>query len=223
MTVFPSVQSSYGRFVFTSVLLIIGAFFPDSIIRVGAQIPVRTTLVVYADHHLGVAEWTALTSEVERSQAEYAAEVPRLGEAVDLIRGEDVAPGVTVQGGIAVFLHGECKLMPNPKHFVQGALGWIPVVQGRIQPFIHVNCDRIVEMLGPLALGMHQQRRETVMAEAMARVILHEWIHFAAQTTGHVERGITKSQFLVSDLLADDVEFRPQARRHREIKRQAGL
>ena len=113
--------------------------------------------------------------------------------------------------------------MPGTKHEVTGALGWVPVVRGRIQPFIHVDCDRIEEMLAPLALGMHQQRRETVMAEAIARVILHEWIHFAAQTTGHVERGVTKSQFLVSDLLADDAEYQPHRRIRREKKRQSGM
>ena len=224
MTVFPFMQS-HRRFVCASFFLMFGAFFPGSSIPIRAQnSSPRTTLVVYADHKLGIAEWTALTSEVERSRSEYAAEYPRLGEGFDAVQGDEIEPGIRIQNSIAVYLHGECNLMPSTKHVVQGALGWVPVVQGRIQPFIHVSCERIEEMLGPLALGMHQQRRDKVMAEAIARVILHEWIHFAAQTTGHVEHGITKSQFLVSDLLADDTDRQPQRRHnHHETKRQSGL
>lgn len=223
MTVLPSVQS-YRRFVCASALMMFGAFFPGSSIPIRAQSPSpRTTLIVIADHKLGVSEWSALTSEVKRSEAEVSAQVPELGPEVDVVRAEDFAPGAKVASAISVYLHGECALMPSTKHVVQGALGWVPVVQGRIQPFIHVSCERIVEMLGPMALGMHQQRRDTVMAEAIARVMMHEWIHFATQTTTHVERGITKSQFLVPDLLADDVEFQPQRRHHPDSKKQSGF
>jgi len=46
------------------------------------------------------------------------------------------------------------------------------------------------------------------MAEAMARVILHEWVHIATQSAHHGSHGVTQSVFGLQDLLADDVEVR---------------
>jgi hypothetical protein len=63
-------------------------------------------------------------------------------------------------------------------------------------------------MLGPLALGMDRSHLDNVMAEAIARVILHEWIHIATQSASHGANGITKPQFVVRDLLAGDAEGR---------------
>ena len=38
------------------------------------------------------------------------------------------------------------------------------------------------------------------MAHAVARVILHEWIHIATQNSGHSSYGLTKARFGVDDL-----------------------
>jgi hypothetical protein len=46
------------------------------------------------------------------------------------------------------------------------------------------------------------------MAEAMARVIMHEWIHIATQSARHGHRGVSKSIFSVRDLLVDDDDVR---------------
>jgi len=46
------------------------------------------------------------------------------------------------------------------------------------------------------------------MAEAMARVVVHEWIHVAAQTDRHGQEGITKASFDVGDLMS---EAKPRA------------
>ena len=88
-------------------------------------------------------------------------------------------------------------------------------MKGQIQPFIHVSCERIVNMLAPIALGRNQNRRNTVTAEAMARVIVHEWIHVATQKAGHGKNGLMQSQFELGDLLADDEQLNPmQEARH---------
>jgi hypothetical protein len=51
---------------------------------------------------------------------------------------------------------------------------------------------------------MGADRRKTVMAGAIARVIVHEWIHIAAQSSSHTERGIEKAQYGVTDLMAGE-------------------
>ena len=174
----------------------------------------RTTMVVFSDHPLDVGQWSVLVAELRRGRADLAEFIPimRSDIDIDVLQGRDVSPGLVVQKAISIFLKGDCTLMPRSRKFVEGALGWVKEVHGRIQPFVHVECDRIVEMLGPLALGMNRSRRDTVMAEAIARVILHEWVHIATQQAGHGRSGITQAQFQVSDLLADDEQFNPRGR-----------
>jgi hypothetical protein len=75
-------------------------------------------------------------------------------------------------------------------------------VDGRIAPFIHVDCTRIGQVLGPQALGLDRDRRNSLMGGAIARVVLHEWIHIATQSSSHAQRGISKAQFGVADLTA---------------------
>jgi hypothetical protein len=124
---------------------------------------------------------------------------------------------------ISVKLIGDCTLMPGPRRTVNGALGWVKKVDGEIQPFIHVNCERIAEMLEPIALGMDRERRNTVMSEAIARVIAHEWIHIATQDANHEKNGVMQSQFQISDLLADDNSAYPRRRMERGKKRSSGF
>ncbi len=183
----------------------------------------HTTFVVFADHHLDDDQWMALVAELRRSQEDPATRVPTLAGDFEVLRGEDVVPGIHVENGISVFLHGDCTLLPAKRQWVTGALGWVPVANGRTQPFIHVECTRIAEMLGPLVLGMHRDRRNSVMAEAVVRVLIHEWIHVATQTVKHTKEGITKSGFTAADLLAEDNEIHPRPQTGNSKRRQAGL
>jgi hypothetical protein len=91
---------------------------------------------------------------------------------------------------------------------VTGALGWVYRVHGQIAPFIHVDCEEITQILGPLALMLTTSRRDQIMAEAIARVVLHEWVHIATQSAAHARDGVAKSSFGIPDLLADDREYR---------------
>jgi hypothetical protein len=56
-------------------------------------------------------------------------------------------------------------------------------------------------MLAPHALGYNRDERNRMMAVAIARVILHEWMHIATQSSHHSEHGLTKAHFGVADLL----------------------
>ena len=70
-----------------------------------------------------------------------------------MLRGRDLVTGVSVDQVISVSVIGDCTLLPGPRRMVNGALGWVKKVDGEIQPFIHVSCERIVEMLQRMALG----------------------------------------------------------------------
>ena len=182
----------------------------------------HTTMVVFTDHAMDDDQWSALVRELQRADVRLETAARELGGGLEVLRGRDLVTPVSVDLVISVSVIGDCTLLPGPKRVVNGALGWVKKVDGEIQPFIHVSCERIVEMLQGMALGMNRDRRNTVMAEAIARVIAHEWIHIATQNAGHQKSGVMESEFLVSDLLTDDAVY---PRRHvgREKKHAAGF
>jgi len=219
MTASPGTQSFRRDVVnaaFTILLWLLAGWFYCGRANAATALPAEhTTFVVYADHRMPDEEWTDLVAALRRAQEEIAAATPALAGGVEIVRGDQVRPGLRVDAVITVFLRGDCSLMPRPRLVVQGALGWVPRSKGIIEPFVNVSCTRLVDMLGPLALGMDRSRRDLVMAEAMARVILHEWIHIATQSAHHDSHGVTQSIFCVRDLLADDAEARRALNRKR--------
>jgi hypothetical protein len=164
----------------------------------------RATLVIFADHRLREAMWPSLFDAVRREQLVAAAKSPVLGNGVELVRGDSMPPGFTMENPITVYLHGDCTLLPAERLMTVGALGWVIRKDRRIEPFIHVDCTLIAHELGPLALGMSCERRRAAMARAIARVILHEWVHVATQNAKHSSRGLTRMVFTAEDLLAED-------------------
>jgi hypothetical protein len=176
----------------------------------------RTTLVIFSDKRMAEGEWAALFDALEEGARGIAQEAPALKGGADLVRGDAIPQGLVATHPISVYLHGDCKLIPMPRYTPVGALGWVWRVHGQIEPFIHVDCAAIAQELGPLVLGMNSKRRDTVMGEAMARVILHEWVHVATQSAGHAAHGVAKSSFGIADLLAEDEEVRRDPRSFRE-------
>ena len=171
----------------------------------------RATLIVFAERNMHDAEWSALFDALKRGARSESAAVPALAGA-EFLRGDAIKGGIAVSQPISVYLHGTCSLVPMERTASLTALGWVWRVHGRIEPFIHVDCTQIAEELGPVVLGMDRNRRDTVMGEALARVILHEWIHVATQNPGHARDGVAKAQFDLVDLLAYDEEVRRNPR-----------
>jgi len=165
----------------------------------------HTTVVVFADRPMRQGQWAALLSALKTNLAEGGDEAQSLDGTAEFIRGDAVLLGLTVDSAIIVFLHGNCELEPQARRTAFGVpLGWVYRHQGRIEPFAHVDCTRLGQVLGPRAQGVNRDRRATMMADAMARVILHEWIHIATQCPAHAEQGIEKAQFGPADLLYGD-------------------
>ena len=191
----------------------------------------QTTLIINADRHMPDGLWPALVAAL-REELDSGSPETRLligettGEAigptidqaagkdmsyqVQIVRGEMIgSDGIIGEKFITVYLHGECKIISRPRPFsyntlplVEGPLGWVLSDHGHIEPFIHVECSRLGEMLATQAFGLNRDGRNRLMAVAISRVVLHEWIHIATQNPRHSERGLTKAQFGVADLLS---------------------
>lgn len=162
----------------------------------------QRTLIVFSEERMPDSQWKALAESVENEVARTAFETHLLPPAVEVIQGSKVSPGFSADEPVSVYLHGGCTVIPrSDKYVVEGALGWVLREHGHIKPFIHVDCGRISAMIGQHALGMNRERRDEVMAEAIARVVVHELIHIATQNSSHTSEGIEKSSFSVLDLM----------------------
>jgi hypothetical protein len=120
------------------------------------------------------------------------------------VRGTDDLRGVLFSNVISVKLLGRCDVLPQTDHpSSRGPLGWVPLVSGKIQPFVSIDCTRLAQVLRPTAAGLDKQAREDVMAQAIAHVLIHEWSHIVAQSSAHSSRGITQAYLSVNDLIAE--------------------
>src|SRR5579863_6886010 len=121
----------------------------------------RTTLIVSAEHTMRDGQWVALLDALKREVRSGNALSVQARDA-EFLRGDELKSGIEGPT-ISVYLHGDCSLAPMARTASLTALGWVWRVHGRIEPFIHVDCTQIALELGPLALGMSRNRRDTVM------------------------------------------------------------
>jgi hypothetical protein len=165
----------------------------------------HTTVVVFADHPLPKSQWSPLFAAIRSVLSEVTAESPAIDIHAELVEGDSLIPGMPVDASLSVYLHGDCnsKLQP-PRGYTAGAtLGWVWQRQGSIEPFIHVDCTSIRQVLEPGIYWFSNEQRIHAMAGAIARVIVHEWIHIATQSAGHSGHGVTKAHFGIDDLLPE--------------------
>jgi len=172
----------------------------------------RITLVVFSDKHLTDEEWTDLAAALRNTfdNAVLESHSPIVGFAI--VRGDTLSPGAVFDTVIPVYLHGECRLLGQPgQEDVHGALGWVFRAHGHIEPFIHVDCTRLSSVLGRQALWMNHGTRNAALAEAVAHVVLHEWMHIATQSSAHTREGVSKDSFGVADLVPDYARILPHS------------
>ncbi|HUD14196.1 MAG TPA: hypothetical protein VMQ56_11125 [Terracidiphilus sp.] len=161
----------------------------------------RTTVVVFPNRPMPDDEWTALFAAVQNTAA--AEKIDGASE-LEFVRGDTMRPGLSVESAVVVYLHGNCNLESLPRRTAYSVrLGWVLLVNRNIDPYINVDCTRIGQVLGARAQGLDRQARDRMMAEAIARVLVHEWIHVARQSAEHGRNGITKASFDVADLLGE--------------------
>jgi hypothetical protein len=191
-----------GKFLLPLILLLVQWIAGRPCAKAAVVATPRLTLIVFADKQMPEGEWEALFRDLGRDYSILAAETHFYPGAFDLVRGDSLIPGIEIDSPISIYLHGDCTLLGQPGQSVpQGTLGWVLRNRGHIEPFIHVDCGRIVEMLTNYAQGMNHDLRNNVMAEAISRVVLHEWIHVATQSPVHKQDGVSKSSFRVADLI----------------------
>jgi hypothetical protein len=165
-----------------------------------------TTIIFYAQPKVSETLWPVLFKVLHADLADGPDELPNgfvLDKQAAFVRGSDDLRGHIFSRIISVKLLGRCDVLPQSEHPSRGPLGWVPMVSGTIQPFISIDCGRIAEVLRPVAAGLNKQDRQYMMDQAIAHVLIHEWIHIATQSTRHSSRGISQAYLSVNDLIEE--------------------
>jgi hypothetical protein len=182
-----------------------------------AQYPVtlasHSTVAIFSDNPLSAGQWMLLFAELRSGLARGGAEFQSLDRDAVFLR-EDQAASLDLAGpAVSVYLHGNCTLEPQEHRTSLGRpLGWVHRVNGRIEPFIHIDCTQIGHVLGAKERWLPRQGRDRAMALAISRVFFHEWIHISTQSAHHTTDGIAKAAFDIPDLIRPD-PMRPDPKR----------
>ena len=180
----------------------------------------KTTLVIITDRPMADSLWTVLFAELRKEAAAEARSLSALDADPQLVKGADVVPGQLMDNPIVVKLHGDCRPPAGLRAFPSSApLGWVRREEGRISSFIQVDCTHVAELISQRVLWMSNLQKAAAMSGAIARVILHEWIHIAEQSDRHTRNGISKPVFGSNDLLFGfDSEMSSSEASHRTDK-----
>ncbi len=166
----------------------------------------RTTIVFYAQPNVSDDLWPVLFQVLRADLADETDELPNgfvLDKQAAFVRGSDDLRGHLFYRVVVVKLLGRCDVLPQTDHPSKGPLGWVPQISGTIQPFISIDCTRIAEVLRAAAAGLNKQGRQYMMDQAIAHVLIHEWIHIATQSTHHSSRGLSQAYLSVNDLIRE--------------------
>jgi len=161
-----------------------------------------SAVVFYADKQVNDTLWPPLFSAI---QNDLAKENYGLADRNPLLlRGSEILPGEEFAKVVEVKLLGRCDVPQQAwRPLKPGPLGWVLRVHGEIQPCIYVDCTRMAQVLDPTTLGMSSEQRTRAMSQAIAHVLVHEWIHIATQSSGHTGHGISEAQLTPSTLVAE--------------------
>jgi hypothetical protein len=179
----------------------------------------NAVLAIFSDRPMSNEFWPITVSALREELASGAPETrflpghaagadPSTDPAVRILRGDSIAPGLNADNPITIYLHGDCVVLPSfplGRPSSSGPLGWVRLNHGHIEHFIHVECTRLAQTLASQTYGLDRDQQDRLMARAIARVILHEWIHIATQNSGHARDGLAKAAFSPRDLIAETV------------------
>jgi hypothetical protein len=84
-------------------------------------------------------------------------------------------------------------------------LGWVLSIDGEIQPFIHVSCERIVDTVASLLRSQPRATERQLLARATGRVIAHEILHVVQQSPEHTHHGVQKPALAAEDLVEESI------------------
>ena len=134
---------------------------------------------------------------------------------IDWRAAQSVAPGESFSDLIVVHFKGACRMDPRPELLDErGALGYTHTVDGEIQPFSEIKCDRVKQAIRPAMLGEDFANGDELLGRALGRVLSHELYHILTKTKHHQKSGVARESLSGATLISHELRFEtsPSAR-----------
>jgi len=120
--------------------------------------------------------------------------------------GED--PYASYGDLVIMTFRGTCKYEPAAPIDIDdepGPLAMTHSVNGEIQPFGEVNCDRVVNSARNAMLGADYGKADLLIGRALGRVVTHELVHMITGSAEHGLDGVEKSSLSGRQLIAGEL------------------
>jgi hypothetical protein len=120
--------------------------------------------------------------------------------------GED--PYASYGDLVVMTFRGTCKYEPAAPSDTEDELGPLAMthsVNGEIQPFGEVNCDRVVNSARNAMLGADYARADLLIGRALGRVVTHELVHMITGSAEHGPEGVEKSSLSGRQLIEGEL------------------
>jgi hypothetical protein len=120
--------------------------------------------------------------------------------------GED--PHASYSDLVVMTFKGSCEYEPaQPIYDELGPLAMTYSVDGQIQPFGEVNCDRVVNTARSAMWGTDYLRADLLIGRALGRVMSHELVHMITRSSEHGAEGVEKPALSGSQLIAGNLRL----------------
>jgi hypothetical protein len=130
------------------------------------------------------------------------AELERVVQDADLgLRWELAGERPSAVNGrlVSVSLQGRC-LAARPEAYERGPLGWTKTANGRVLPYVEIDCGRLQALLEPAWEREPDVVQEMQFGKALGRVLAHELAHALARSHHHSAEGLRKPALSPRDL-----------------------
>jgi hypothetical protein len=107
---------------------------------------------------------------------------------------------------------GSCRFDngPPPIHSGFGVYGKARVVDGAVQPFGEIDCDRVVGVVRSALVGGDYVRADMLVGRVLGRVVAHELLHILTRSVQHSREGVNKSSLTVKELTGSSLPLSPE-------------
>jgi hypothetical protein len=164
--------------------------------------PRNITLLLYVEtpHRLSGESLNAMKLELREMLT-----TPAL--AFQFISPENALPPAFFESLISVRLVGACNVNESTSVPAAGALAFAHSSDGRILPFVEVECDRVRSHVRGAFWGPDCKRSHYLYGRALARVLAHELYHVMTGRKQHTSTGLMRKALTGSQLISDEFEL----------------
>jgi hypothetical protein len=97
---------------------------------------------------------------------------------------------------------GVCEYGQQPVDRGPGPLGLTRIVDGTVQPFGEVECDRVVNSVHNAMPHTDYARGNLLIGRAVGRVVAHELVHMLTKSTEHGADGVERTALTGKELIS---------------------